>query len=323
MPSSVITTTTAAVIDGFGGADRLHLEDRPLLSPRTRQVQVKVAAAAVNPVDLQTRDGKTIAAEIARFPMILGWDVAGTIVRIGDGVEGWQAGDRVAAMLFQPIDQNGGYAEYVNVDADSLARVPGQLELERAAVVPLAGLTASQLVVWLALPAGATVLVNGATGAVGGFAVQLAVRAGLEVVASAGPADRDAVVALGASAVVPRGDFTDALRALHPHGVDAAIDVIGGPSTRAALDGVRDGGAAVTTYSDYDDPANILRSERGIRVENLVVHPDTAVLSELIDAVARGELAIAIAQNYPLALASEAHRRLERGGLRGKLVLIP
>lgn len=162
---SVVTAIRAQVIDSFGEPEVLHADDRPLVAPGPGQLQVKVAAAGVNPVDLTTRQGKNIAVDAARFPMVIDWDAAGTVEQLGDGVQGWRVGDRVAAMTFQPLDQNGSYAQYVNLAADLVALVPDALTLEQAATVPLVGLTGSQLVQWLDLPVGATVLVNGPVGA--------------------------------------------------------------------------------------------------------------------------------------------------------------
>jgi len=320
---STPTTTRAQVIDAFGDPDGFHAAELPLAAPGAGQVQIRVAAAAVNPVDLSTRAGKNIPPEAARFPMVVGWDAAGTIARLGDGVAGWRVGDRVAAMTFQPRDQNGTYAQYVNLAADLVARVPDGLGLEQAATLPLAGLTASQLVRWADLRPGATLLVNAPAGAVGRLVVQLAARGGLAVVAVAKPADRDFVTGLGAAAVVERGDFAAAVRDLHPGGVDAAIDLVGGAAARAALAAVRDGGAYASTVPPYIDPTGPSDAARGIRFAILIVHPDTADLAGLLEAADRGRLTSGIAHTYPLAGAAEAHRRQAQGGLRGKLVLLP
>lgn len=316
-------TTHAQVIDAFGGPDEFHAAELPLAAPGAGQVQIRVVAAAVNPVDLSTRAGKNIPPESAHFPMVVGWDAAGTIARLGDGVVGWRVGDRVAAMTFQPLDQNGTYAQYVNLAADLVARVPDGLGLEQAATLPLAGLTASQLVRWADLRPGATLLVNAPAGAVGRLVVQLAARSGIAVVAVAEPADRDFVTGLGATAVVGRGDFAAAVRDLHPGGVDAAIDLVGGTVARAALAAVRDGGAYVSTVPPYIDPTGPSDAARGIRFAILIVHPDTADLAGLLEAAGHGQLTSGIARTYPLAEAAEAHRHQAQGGLRGKLVLLP
>lgn len=320
---SMPRTTDAQAIESFGGPEVLRRVSLPLAAPGAGEVQIKVAAAAVNPVDLQTRTGYVLAAEVTSFPMVLGWDAAGSIEAIGDGVTGWELGDRIAAMSFQPIDQNGTYAHHVNLAADLLARVPDGLSLEHAASIPLAGLTASQLLRWVDLTAAKTLLVNGPMGAVGRFVVQLASGAGIRVLAVVKPEDRDGAIKLGATETVDRGDFAAAVRSLHAGGTDAAIDLVGRAAAHSALASVRDGGAFATTFNDYENPGCELRSERGILVEQLTVHPDATMLSSLLEAAAHGALTTEIERTYPLAQAAEAHRRQDRGGLHGKLLLIP
>jgi NADPH:quinone reductase-like Zn-dependent oxidoreductase len=121
---SALTTTRAAVINAYGGPEQLVPAGVPLSALAETQVLVDVAAVAVNPVDLTTRAGYNIPEKDARFPMVLGWDMAGTVLTTGAAVAGLQAGDRVAAMVFQPAGQHGTYARYVNLDATLLARVP-------------------------------------------------------------------------------------------------------------------------------------------------------------------------------------------------------
>lgn len=321
MPSAPIARSE--VITSFGGPDQFRSVERSLGAPGADEVQVRVAAAAVNPVDLSTRAGLIIPADAARFPMTIGWDAAGTIESVGENVAGWQVGDRVAAMTIQPADQNGTYTDRINVAADLLARVPGAVDLELAATIPLVGLTASQVLAWVDVPAGGTLLVDAPLGAVGRLVVQLARREGIAVVAVAKVEDRDAVLELGATEVVDRGTVTAAVRAMHPEGVDGAIDLVGGASARAALASVRDGGAYITTVPPFLDATGPVTSVRDIRFEFQNVQPDVLVLARLLEAVDRGELVSRIERSYPLTQAAEAHRRQAQGGLRGKLVLLP
>lgn len=320
---SSIRTTTAEVIDSFGDPDRFRSQERQLAAPGAGEVQVRVAAAAVNPVDLATRAGLILSSDAASFPMTIGWDAAGTIEEIGEDVAGWQVGDRVAVMTIQAADQNGTYTERITVAADLLAPVPDAVSFEVAASIPLAGLTASQMLEWVGAPSGATLLVDAPSGAVGRFVVQLARGAGITVVAVADPDDRDGVLKLGAAEVVGRGDFTAAVRALHPEGVDAAIDLVGGVTAQASLASVRDGGAYITAVPPVLDGTGPATSQRDIRFEFQSVHPDATVLARLLEAISRGELTSPIERTYPLAQAAEAHRRQAQGGLRGRLVLLP
>jgi NADPH2:quinone reductase len=316
-------TVRATVIDAFGGPGRLHSAQVPLAAPNRTQVQLEVAAVAVNPVDLSTREGRNIPESDARFPMLLGWDVAGTVVATGAEVTGRQVGDRVAAMVFQPVDQNGVYAERVNLDAGLLARVPESLSPERAATVPLTGLTASQLLDAALVDGARTLLVNGPLGAVGRSLLALARRAGVEVVGVARAEQADDLRALGATSTVERGEFTDAVRRQYPGGVDAAIDLVGGTTARHTLDAVRDGGRYATAVPPYIDPSGPFDSERDIGFHLHTVHPDAVRLGELLTLAAENVIPTTIEQTYPLANAADAHRRQAAGGLTGRIVLVP
>jgi len=318
-----LSTTRAAVIDAYGGPERLHVEQLPLNAPTDTQVQVQVAAVAVNPVDLTTRAGLNIPDSDARFPMVLGWDVAGTVVAIGVGVTDWQVGDRIAAMVFQPVDQHGVYAQYVNLDGGLLSRVPEQLSLPRAATVPLAGLTASQLLDEALIDGAKSLLIDGPLGAVGRSLVALATRAGAEVIGVVRPDQSEGLHELGVTSTVDRGAFTAAVRRHYPKGVDAAIDLVGGPSSHHAFDAIRDGGRYATAVPAYVDPTGRFDTERDITVHVLTVRPDTDRLTKLLALAAQGTLPTAVEQTYRLEDAADAHRRQAAGGLTGRVVLLP
>lgn len=322
-PPTVQTTTTAAVIDGFGGPDVLHLAQVPLPELGDEQVQVRVAAIGVNPVDLSTRAGKNIPASEARFPMVLGWDVAGTVTAAGAGVSGLAVGDRVAGMIFQPVDQRGTYAEYINVDAALLATVPHDLSLPAAATIPLTALTAAGLLDAATSGGARILLITGPLGAVGRHLVTLAARAGLDVIGATAPERSEQLQALGARSAVGRAGFTDTVRAAYPGGVDAAIDLVGGRVARAAFDSVRDGGRYATAVPPYIDATGVFEDARGIPVHVHVVAPDTPRLGELLSLAARGALATTVQHELPLRDAAEAHRLLAAGGLRGRILLTP
>jgi NADPH:quinone reductase len=320
---SAPTTTRAAVINAYGNPDQLVPADVPLTAPTQTQVLVDVAAVTVNPVDLTTRAGVSIPEKDARFPMVLGWDMAGTVLATGAAVTGLQAGDRVAAMVFQPVDQHGTYAKYVNLDATLLAKVPGELTLQKAATVPLAGLTASQLLDEARAGGARSLLLTGPLGAVGRHVVALAAQAGLEVIGAAALERAGDLRALGAALTVGRSDFTHVVRDRYPSGVDAAIDLVGGTTAHEAFGLVRDGGRYVTAVPPYVDPSGRFESERDINLHVLTVHPDTDRLRELLALAFQGVLSTAVEFTYPLGNAAEAHRRQVAGGLKGRVVLVP
>ena len=314
--------TRAAVIDGFGNPDVLHTNDIELTDLTEFQVQLEVAAVAVNPVDLTTRAGRNISADDARFPMVLGWDVAGTVVATGSEVTDWQVGDRAAAMLFQPIDQHGTYARHINLEAGLLARVPDGLDLTRAATVPLVGLTAAQLLDSVDLSRGETLLVDGPLGAVGRAVTALAVRAGIQIIGVARPEQFEQLRALGVAIAVPRDD-DDTVRRSYPDGVDAGIDLVGGVTAHRTFGLVRDGGRYSTSVPVYIDPDGPFETARGITLKVLTVATDAGRLADLLDLAARGILPTPIEQTYALEHAGAAHERQAAGRLRGRVVLVP
>ena len=317
-------TIRIQAIDDFGGPEVFATHEVPRVAPEPGQVAIKVAATSVNPVDLSTRAGENVPIEEARFPMVLGWDVAGTVEEVGDGVSGWAIGDRIAAMSFQPLEQIGTYAERVILDASLLAHLPEGMSFATAATVPLVGLTARQALDSLGLSPGAVLFVNAPVGAVGRMVVQLARRDGIVVSGSVADADSDLARGLGVREIVSRsGDLAAQVHADHPDGVDAAIDLVGGAVAHATIDAVRDGGRYTTVVPPYRDATGPFEPMRGIEPKVIQVEPDAAALEPLLTAVQVGELESPIDSTMALADAAEAHRRLAAGGLRGKIVLVP
>ncbi|MFC8364269.1 NADP-dependent oxidoreductase [Streptomyces griseorubiginosus] len=293
----------AAVVRTFGGPEAVEVVETALPEPAAGQIRIKVAGAALNPVDLGVRggffggEGKDLG---------LGWDVAGTVDAVG--AEGsWSVGESVVALYHGLTKDVGTHAEYVVVDADAVAKAPVTVDAVHAATLPLNALTAVQALDLLELTEGQSLLVTGAAGAVGGFAVQLASRQGVSVTGLAREGDEEFVRSLGAA------EFTTAPGA---GGYDAVLDtaVLG----EAALAWVRDGGAYVGVR-----PGAHPGSVRGVRTASVSVTADGARLAELVGLVDEGVLTLRVAETYPLDAVAEAHARLEKGGVRGRLVLVP
>ncbi|MFI6930375.1 NADP-dependent oxidoreductase [Streptomyces sp. NPDC050287] len=309
-------------IPSFGPPDVLAVVERPVPEPAAGQVRVKVAAAAVNPTDLMLRSGE-LAAYMSDFtpPYTPGMDVSGHIDALGPDTTGFAAGDRVVGFVNPFTELGGAQAEYVCVPADQLVPLPDAAPLVEAAGLPMNALTAHQALALMDLAPGATLAVTGAAGALGGYAVQLAVQRGLRVVADARDEDRDLVTALGADTVVsrhadPQGTVA-AYRTVLPHGADGVVDaaVLG----HAALEIVADGGHLVRCRP-YDLPA-----PRGIVLHQtfVIAHPDKAgALRELVGLAATGALTLRTADRFAPADAAEAHRRLEKGGVRGRQLIV-
>lgn len=299
----------------FGGPEVLIETERPDPVAAPGGVLVQVRAVTVNPADWLTRAG-VLAGMTAHlsFPLVPGWDFAGVVAT---GAAGFVPGDRVAGLVPWFDAGNGTYAERVVVEPGWLARIPDGLDDAGAAAIGLNGLTAAQALDLLAVPAGATLLVTGASGAVGGFAVQLAAVAGVRVLAIPSVGDEAWVRGLGADQLVARGEpaaVVAAIRAVLPGGVDAVLDAA--PVGPDLIGSVRDGGTFVTVL-DYAMPS----PERGVRVDKVGVHPDGTALQRLLDLAAVGSLRPRIADTLPLAEAAKAQEIAAAGGLRGKLVL--
>ena len=302
-----------AEVTAFGGPEVLQLTERPDPAPAPGEVVVRIRAANVNPTDLGVRSGqaRTRMPDL-RPPFVPGWDLAGEVTAVGSEATGFAPGDRVLGMI--PFGRIGGrvgaYAQAAAVDPGWLAPLCTDVDDATAATLPLNALTAQQALDMIAAPPGATLLVTGASGAVGGFATQLAVRAGLRVLAQASHGDEDWVGSLGATEVLPRD--TD-LATIGP--VDAVLDAVPlGPDATAAL---RDGGIAVFTRPPGADPPP------GRRFDVVLVQSNAEQLRALTDDLEHGRLRTRIAEVLPLADAARAHALNEAGGLRGKVLLAP
>ncbi|WP_410597577.1 NADP-dependent oxidoreductase [Amycolatopsis sp. lyj-23] len=304
----------AVVVRRFGGPEVLEQVEVPAPEPGPGQVRIRVAAAAVNPVDLATRSGALSSAGVVppRAVLGLGWDVAGTVETAGGGFAEGAAVIGLRDRIGTPL---GAYAEQIVLDASAVAPAPPGVSPAEAATLPLNALTAAQALDLVKTTG--TVLVTGAAGAVGGYAVALARARKLRVVAVASEADEAEVRAFGADEFVPRGPaLGDRVRALVPGGVDAALD----PALLGldALDAVRGGGEFVA-FAAGAAPLPL----RGIGVRHVWIRADGERLAELARLAGDGTLPLRVAGTRPLAEAAAAHERLAAGGLRGRLVLIP
>jgi NADPH:quinone reductase len=302
----------------FGGPEVLRVIELPDPVPATGEIRIRVQAAAVNPTDAMLRAGISRSWLGSRSaPYVPGMDAAGVVDAIGPGTDtSLRPGDPVIAIV-QAHSRQGAYAEFVVVPAASVVPIPSGAGFPAASTLLMNALTARIALDRLALPAGRTVAVTGAAGAFGGYAVQLAKSDGLRVLADASPADTELVTSLGADEVVPRGDdIAGRFRALVPEGVDAVLD--GAVMKELVLPAIRDGGG-LAVVRGWDRPV-----ERGIQVHPVLVTDsatDHARLLRLRDQATNGELTLRVADVVPAGQAAEAHRRLAKGGVRGRLVL--
>jgi NADPH:quinone reductase len=304
-------------VTDYGGPEVLRIFEIAEPHAAAGQVRIRVHAAAVNPTDTLVRNGSRAEAQ-KEFapPYVPGMDAAGILDEIGEGVETDLAiGDQVMAIVV-PRGSHGAYSEHIVVPVESVALTPAGATLVEASTLSMNGLTARLALDLLALQPGQTLAVTGAAGAFGGYVVQLARAEGLRVIGDASPADVALVSSLGAE-VVPRGDeVAERIRELVPEGVDGLAD--GALLQGKALPAVRDGGglAAVRTFAG--------ESERGITIHPVWVREyarEHDKLDRLRQQVEDGTLTLRVARTFSADEAGEAHRILEAGGTRGRLVI--
>ncbi|MEV6845722.1 zinc-binding dehydrogenase [Actinoplanes sp. NPDC051411] len=300
----------AVVVALADAGDEVELVDIPDPRPTFGQIRIRMVGAAINMADLHIIDGSpgNIDVEDSSRRQGLGLDVAGVVDMVGPGVRDIAIGTPVAALHFPHAMHAaaGTAAEYVIVPAADAAPVPDEVDLLDAATVPLNSLTAAQLLVLLGPARGRRLLVTGAAGGVGGYAVALAARAGWTVTGLARATDRDFLTRAGA---------TEVITVLDPaSGFDAVLDTALLNAT--ALQAVRDHGAYVGVFPGFEPSP-----ERGINVTSAVVSPDGDLLREMLGLTARGVLEPRRTGTLPLAEAASAYRAFRAGGQRGRWVL--
>ncbi|MBK0866344.1 NADP-dependent oxidoreductase [Saccharopolyspora sp. HNM0986] len=305
-------------VSEFGGPDVLREFQIPERHAGPGEVRIDVRAAAVNPTDTVLRSGAY--AERLRTnppPYVPGMDVAGVLDEVGSEVSDLAVGEHVMAIVV-PDGAHGGYSESLVLPERSVVRVPAGADDVAAASLPMNALTARQALDLLELQPGQTLAVTGAAGAFGGHVVQLAKADGLKVIADAADKDRELVRSLGADVIVERGDdVAKRLREVEPEGVHAVAD--GAVHNELVLPAVRDGGRVATVRFFSAE------GERGITYHPVSVRDyqlEKEKLDRLRAQVEEGVLSLRVAQTFSADQAPEAHRALEAGGARGRMVLM-
>ncbi len=311
----------ALVIDQTGGADELHLAEVPDPRRVSDEVLVRIVAAGVNPIDAKTRAGRGVAGAIPAYPAVLGGDFAGVVEAVPYTAHPLQPGDRVYGMGRVPR-VGGSYAELISVSSMSVTRMPVSLSFAEAAAVPLAALTAWGAVVDTArVHDGQRVLIHAAAGGVGHFAVQFAAYFGAIVTATASGRNADFVRELGARRVI---DYTTERFEEVATDQDVVIDLIGNVTDATgtrSLDALRPGGLIVTVPTGSWPTMAEEAAARGIRSTGYSVAPDARTLSVITRLIDDGAVRVHVEQELPLEQGAEAHRLIEAGHVRGKLVL--
>ncbi|HEX3353623.1 MAG TPA: NADP-dependent oxidoreductase [Terriglobales bacterium] len=297
----------AIVVHQYGGPEVLKFEDYPDPVPGPGEVLVRVAATSVNPIDYKRRAGLTKDFYPLQFPGLIGVDIAGTVVKLGPGVEGFSIGDQVFAMA------DNTYAELCVVKAAVLAKVPKGLDLIQAAALPLVTVTGNQLLSATGIKAGQTVLVVGAAGNVGRSAVFTAKARGATVIAGVLKRQMNEAKTVGADQFVGTDDDA-AIADLPP--LDAVADTVGGKTAEKLIAKVKPGGVYASVV---DVPQNAAKYP-SVKMVHVFSQFDRKTLEFMAEAVRDGKLVIPISQKLPLSQAAEAQAAAEKGG--GKILLV-
>lgn len=300
-----------------GGPEVLRYEDVEVPVPGPGEVRVLVAGSAFNPADGGMRGG--FLPIPVTLPHIPGYDVSGTVDALGAGVDVLSIGENVIGFL--PMGADGSAAQYVIAPAEALVKAPARIPLADAAGLPSVGLTASQALFEAGdLKVGQRVLINGAGGPVGGYAVQLAKNAGAYVIATASSRSAEVVRAAGADEIIDHTAVSVLDAVLEPVDVLLNLAPISAEGFTALATLVRDGGVVVSTTPTVPTPDD---KERSVRAATIFVHPDADVLAHLVALVDSGELHVEIGRRVPLSELPAIHRQSDEGGLYGKVVAIP
>jgi NADPH:quinone reductase-like Zn-dependent oxidoreductase len=307
----------AVILHEYGGPEMLALEQVPRLRPIPTEVQVRVHAAGVNPVDCKTRKGRGVSAVLGEPPVCIGWDVAGVVTAIAPGVTRFAVGDEVLGMPWFPR-QAGAYAEYVTAPARHFEAKPAVLSFEEAGALPLAALTAWQVLVDTArLQEGDDVLIHGAAGGVGHLAVQIARARGARVIATARREQAEWLTALGAGQVIDYREerFEELVAEL-----DAVIDCEGSSGERS-LPVLRPSGILISVPSRVPPELLARAREMNRRATGFLVEPDPVGLAGLTALIESGHLQVEVGHVLDLEQVADAHRLAEESHGGGKIVL--
>jgi NADPH:quinone reductase-like Zn-dependent oxidoreductase len=299
----------------------IELGEVPTPSATEGTVLVRVKAAGLNPVDNGIAAGMMAEMIPHQYPLVLGRDAAGVVEAVGEGVEGITVGDEVLGhVLMAPPVQAGTIAEYAVLPAAAVVAKPAGLDFVTAAAIPLAGAAAAQAVEAVAPQAGQTVLVNGADGGVGSYAVQLLAARGVTVIATGKPESADRLRALGASTVLDHHtvDVVEQVRAAHPDGVDALVNVGGHDPAAVPVGAVRNGGKLSTTTAEPD--ADTLAAA-GVTSTFIMATAVREVVGPLVEQAAAGTLKVSVAEVFPFEQAAAGLAKLAAGKANGKLVV--
>jgi len=310
----------AFILNEAGGPEKLVARDLPVPEIKEGEVLVKVKAVSINPVDIKTRKGLALYNKLKEDgDIILGWDIAGEVVKVGEGVTTLEEGDEVFGMVNFP-GHGRAYAEYVAAPANHLAERPELITPQEAVAGTLAALTAWQVLIDQAnVQPGERVLIHAAAGGVGHYAVQIAKYLGAYVIGTASDANYDFVKELGADEFV---DYTQGLFEDSIKDVDMVFDTVGGLNPLRSLDVLKDGGRLVAIAGGITDELKQLAERKNIKAVPYMVHSNGDDMEQIAELLEAGTLKSYIFKEYALDEIGEAHKQIETGKTRGKVVVV-
>lgn len=311
----------AITIENFEGIKGMHITELPTPQPKPQEVQIKIAYTGVNPVDWKISEGYLKKMLPHEFPLIPGWDAAGTISAVGAEVTKFKVGDNVYTYVRKPTVQWGTYAEFVCVDAKDVAHKPNKFNFAQAAAIPLVGLTAWQALFDAAkIRSGNTILIHAGAGGVGSLAIEFARVAGAKIYTTASAKNHAYVKKLGAEVAIDytKENFVDAIRKFEPKGIDVVVDCVGYDTLEKSYGLVKKGGILVSIVNRVVEETC---AQHGIRGAFVFVRPDGKQLKEIADLIDQGKVVSPHIEEFPLRDFEKALQKSKEGHTKGKIVL--
>lgn len=311
----------AVIIEQFGGAEKLRMADLPVPAPAPNEVQIKIRYTSVNPVDWKIREGLLSGRLPHQFPLIPGWDASGVISAVGKESKHFHIGDEVYAYCRKETVKEGTYAEYIAVDAASVAKKPKNISFAEAASIPLVCLTAWQALFNVGhLKKGQTVLIDAGAGGVGSFAIQLAKWAGAKVITTVSEKNVDYVKSLGADVIIDyrKENVFERCKKEFPKGLDLVFDMLGGDALINSVKLLKKGGMVVGIVEKLEDDE---AAKLGIKSEYVFVRPNGKELGEISTLIEQGTLKVPFIEEMRLQDAASAQEKSRQGHTKGKIVL--
>lgn len=311
----------AIIIEDYGGPEKMKLVTLNTPEPQENEVQIKVAYSGMNPVDWKIREGLLKERIPNKFPIILGWEAAGVVSKVGKNVTNHRVGDEVFGYVRKPLIQWGTYAEYVCFDSEHMVNKPENLTLAQAAGIPLNALTAWQAITEVGqVRPHKTILIHAGAGGVGGMAIQFAKHFGATVLTTARQSNHHYVKHLGADIAIDysKQKFWEAVKENFKEGVDIVLDLVGGQTLEDSYQAVKKGGLLISIVSL---PNKEKAKEYDIKTDYVFVRPNGEHLSEIAELIKTGKIKAPQIKEYPFGEAATALEEIKKGHTQGKLVL--